>query len=126
MRILLEKIGAYPGQPPLLFILGKHEGLSQKELADLLHIKAATITVMLKRMEKGGLVERRSDPADQRIVRVYFSEKGRKLRNQVLEELKVIEAECFEGFTMEEQVLLRRLLMQMRDNLNKVCLETDI
>ncbi len=35
--------------------------------------------------------------------------------------VKNIESECFSNFTMEEQVLLRRLLMQMRDNLLKVC-----
>ena len=61
MHMLLEKLGVYPGQPPLFFALGKHEGQSQKELAKNLYVKAATITVMLNRMETGGWIERRPD-----------------------------------------------------------------
>ncbi|MCL6590675.1 MAG: MarR family transcriptional regulator [Firmicutes bacterium] len=118
---LLEKLGIYPGQPPLLFFLGKQDGQSQKELAEKLHIKAATITVMLKRMEAAKLVERRPDSVDQRVTRVYLTDYGKKVLQEVKESLKVLEAECFANFTPEEQILLRRLLMQMRDNLMKVC-----
>jgi DNA-binding MarR family transcriptional regulator len=118
---LLEKLGIYPGQPPLLFILGKKDGQSQKELAERLHIKPATITVMLKRMEAAKLVERRPDDADQRVTRVYLSDHGKKVLQEVSESLRILEAECFANFTVEEKTLLRRLLMQMRDNLIKVC-----
>lgn len=120
-HMLLEKIGVYPGQPPLIFILGRQDGQSQKELAEKLHIKAATITVMLNRMENAGLIERRSDENDQRVSRVYLTDFGKKLGVEVKESLKVIEAECFQNFSAEEKIILRRLLMQMRDNLVAVC-----
>jgi DNA-binding MarR family transcriptional regulator len=97
------------------------DGQSQKELASKLEIKPATITVMLNRMEKSKLVERRQDPEDQRISRVYLTEYGREVCQEMNEIVKNIESECFSNFTMEEQVLLRRLFMQMRDNLLKVC-----
>lgn len=116
-RKLLDKIGVYPGQPPLLFIIGSQEGQSQKELADRLKIKAATITVMLGRMERSGMVERQPDPNDQRISRVYLTEKGKKLRQEALDALLSVEEECFKNITSEEKLLLRRLLMQIRDNL---------
>lgn len=96
---VLEKLGAYPGQPPLLFILGKHSGFSQKELADKLHIKAATIAIMLKRMEKAGLVERHADADDQRRIRVCLTEKGRELNEKAEKALDQIGDECFENFT---------------------------
>ncbi len=117
----LDKIGLYPGQPPMLHVLYMKDGQSQKELASKLEIKPATITVMLNRMEKSKLVERRQDPEDQRISRVYLTEYGREICKEMNEVVKNIESECFSNFTMEEQVLLRRLLMQMRDNLLKVC-----
>jgi DNA-binding MarR family transcriptional regulator len=116
-RKLLDKIGVYPGQPPLLFIIGSQEGQSQKELADRLKIKAATITVMLGRMERSGMVERQPDPNDQRISRVYLTEKGKKLRQEAIDALLSVEEECFKNITSEEKLLLRRLLMQIRDNL---------
>ncbi|MGE5582290.1 MAG: MarR family winged helix-turn-helix transcriptional regulator [Bacillota bacterium] len=120
-HMLLEKLGVYPGQPPLLFTLEKHGGLSQKELAEKLHIKAATVTVMLKRMENAKLVERRPDSNDQRVSRVYLTEYGQTVFNEVKESLEKIKQDCFQNFTAEERNLLRRLLMRVRDNLMKVC-----
>ncbi len=119
--MILDKLGVYPGQPPMLFTLYKQDGQSQKELAGKLSIKPATITVMLTRMEKAGIVERRQDREDQRVSRVYITEEGKKICSEVHEAMKTIESECFINFTQEEKVILRRLLMQMRDNLKKVC-----
>lgn len=123
VHIILEKIGVYPGQPPLLFALAKSNGQSQKELAEKLHIKPATITVMLRRMETVKLIERRSDNNDQRVTRVFLTEQGQKVLREVKEAVKVMEEECFKNFSIEEQILLRRFFLQMRENLMKVCAE---
>jgi DNA-binding MarR family transcriptional regulator len=120
-HMLLDKVGIYPGQPPMLLALYKKDGQSQRELANRLKIKPATITVMLRRMEKAQLVERRQDAEDQRISRVYLTDKGKEACEEVKKVINIIDAECFSNFTQEEQILLRRLFMQMRDNLAKVC-----
>lgn len=116
-HILLDEIGMYHGQPPMLFILSKKNGQSQKELADRLNVKPSTITVMLSRMEKAGLVERRQDDEDQRVSRVYITEEGKNVCEKAKEVMKNLEEECFGNFTVEEKVILRRLLLQIRDNL---------
>lgn len=118
-RMLLDEIGIYPGQPPLLFILNKKDGQSQRELSDKLMLAPATLTVMIKRMEKSGLVIRKQDDKDQRVSRVYITEEGRRICKDALKATNVIGEECFGNFTSEEKVILRRLLMEMRDNLNK-------
>lgn len=118
---LLDKIGIYPGQPPVLIALTMKDGQSQRELSDKIRIKPATVTVMLRRMEKAGLVLRESDPNDQRVSRVYITDKGREIREELDKVLDKIEEECFSNFTEEEKVLLRRLLMQMKDNLLSKC-----
>lgn len=118
-HVLLDEIGVYPGQPHLLFILNKKDGLSQTEIATKLDLKPSTITVMLRRMEKSSLVERRQDAEDQRISRVYLTDEGRETCNKAMQITKKLEEECFGNFTVEEKVLFRRLLMQMRDNLIK-------
>ena len=117
---LLDKLGLYPGQPPLLFALHCNDGLSQKELADKIKITPATITVMLKRMEKSDLVIRRQDDEDQRISRVYLTEKGKEVCKELKGVMSSLNEECFRNFTNEEKILLRRLLLQVRDNLTKV------
>lgn len=113
----LEKMGIYPGQPPLLFSLLRKNGQSQKELAERLHVQAATVTVMLGRMEKTGLIERRQDENDQRVSRVYLTERGKMFCEELRETMKSFNRECFKNFTDEEQILLRRFFMQIRDNL---------
>jgi DNA-binding MarR family transcriptional regulator len=101
----------------MLFALFHKDGQSQRELSQKLRIKPATITVMLNRMEKSGLLERRPDPEDQRISRVYITDKGRKKLHEIEESMKTMEEECFTNFTTEEKIVLRRLFMQMRENL---------
>ncbi|MGB9792609.1 MAG: MarR family winged helix-turn-helix transcriptional regulator [Thermacetogeniaceae bacterium] len=118
---LFSEIGIYPGQPPVLFQLWKKDGRTQKELAAELLVKPATLTLILQRMERDGLIERHPDPADQRVSRVYLTEKGKKLREPVLRAIRKREMEILEGFTPEEKLLLRRLLSRVRDNLAKRC-----
>ncbi|MBC8081461.1 MAG: MarR family transcriptional regulator [Gorillibacterium sp.] len=115
----LEKIGIYPGQPPVLFQLAEKNGLSQKEMAENMKIKPATLTVMLNRMESGQLVERRQDPDDQRVSRVYITDLGRDRASELKEIFKTLEEECFQNVTPDEQAFLRRMFMQMRDNLTE-------
>lgn len=112
-----ESLGLYRGQPPVLYALWEQEGMTHTELCKRLGVQPSTITKMIKRMEKVGFVERRSDPSDQRLSRVYLTDRGRAVQNEVNQVWGRIESETFEGFTVEEQVLLRRFFMHMRDNL---------
>lgn len=122
---LLAGKGVYPGQPPLLRALAEQDGQIQKELAEKMSITPATLNVMIGRMEKAGLVERRSDPADQRISRVYITEAGRAANQSLRDVLDWMETTCFENFTMEERVIFRRLLLQMYENLKKADIDGD-
>ncbi len=116
-HVLLEEIGVYPGQPPMLFILNQEDGLSQKKLANKLKIKPSTITVMLKRMEKANLIVRKKDDKDQRISRVYLTEKGKKVCEDTIKVVKQIERECFKDFTEEEKETLKSLFLKMKNNI---------
>ena len=120
MHTLLEELGLYRGQPPMLFALWEREGATHGELAARLHVKPATITKMITRMERAGFVERRSDPEDQRVSRVYLTDAGRSIREQVEQVWRMLEEETFEGFGAEERDLLQRFLLQMCENLTRV------
>jgi DNA-binding MarR family transcriptional regulator len=120
IHTLLEELGLYRGQPPMLFALWEREGATHGELAARLHVKPATITKMITRMEKAGFVERRSDPQDQRVSRVYLTDAGRSIRARVEQVWRTLEEEIFEGFSTEECDLLQRLFLQMRENLERV------
>jgi DNA-binding MarR family transcriptional regulator len=117
---LLEALGLYRGQPPVLFALWDQEGLTHTELAERLQNTPATITKMIQRMEKAGFVQRRPDTSDQRVSRVYLTETGRAIQAQVQAVWDMMEADTFAGFNDEERLLLRAFLQRIRQNLVKV------
>jgi DNA-binding MarR family transcriptional regulator len=118
-RTLLEEFGLFRGQPPLLFALWEEEGRTHSELAEHLHVQPATITKMIKRMERTGFVERRQDTEDQRVSRVYLTDAGRDIRDAVEGVLRELEEQTFAGFSSEERALLNQLLLRVRDNLRR-------
>ena len=73
----MQGLGIYPGQIPVLGMVSKKEGLSQKELAEILRIKPPTVTVSVQRLEKAGFLYKKPDEKDQRIARIYLTEKGK-------------------------------------------------
>ncbi len=116
---LLEALGLYRGQPPVLFALWQQEGLTHTELAERLQNTPSTISKMLRRMERAGFVVRQPDASDQRVSRVYLTEAGRAIRSEVQAVFGTLEAETFTGLTPEEHAVLRRCLLQLRDNLRR-------
>jgi DNA-binding MarR family transcriptional regulator len=117
---LLEGLGLYRGQPPMLHALWEQEGLTHSELAARLHVQPATITKMIQRMEKAGFVERRDDPKDQRVSRVYLSEAGYAIRAKVEQVWDQLGSETFARVTPAEQETLHRLFLIIRENLIQV------
>jgi DNA-binding MarR family transcriptional regulator len=117
---LLEALGLYEGQPSLLRSLWDQEGLTHAELARRLRVRPATVTKMIQRMEKSGFVERRPDPADQRLSRVYLTEAGRSVQVEVRQVWRTLEKEAFAGLAGDERVQLRRFFQQIRENLLRV------
>jgi DNA-binding MarR family transcriptional regulator len=116
-RTLLEAFGLFRGQPPLLFALWEKEGLTHSELAECLHVQPATITKMIKRMERAGFVERSQDAEDQRVSRVYLTDAGRNIQDAVEGVWRELEEQTFAGFNSEERALLSQFLLRIRNNL---------
>lgn len=115
----LSEYDVYPGQPPLMFALARQNGQSQKELAEQLEITPATLTVMIKRMEKNGLLRREADVEDQRISRIYLTDKGLEILEDVRETLERLEQQAIEGLTDEDIQTLRQLLLRINRNISR-------
>lgn len=81
-------------------------------------MQPATISNILKRMENSGLVRREKDAQDHRITRVYLTDQGRSVEVECKAAFETIKKRWFKGFTMEEKILLKRLLLQMCQNLS--------
>ena len=81
------------------------------------NVRPATISKVLQRMEHAGFVERRADPEDQRVSRVYLTPAGHAICENVQKTLDALDEETFANFSLEERVLLRRFFAQIRENL---------
>ena len=68
-------------------------------------------------MEAGGLVDRRQDAKDGRVSRIYLTQEGRNLHGPVLEVWAELESIIMADLTTDERILLRRLLLQVYQNL---------
>jgi DNA-binding MarR family transcriptional regulator len=117
MHELLDDLGLYRGQPSMLNLLWAQDGMTHSELAEQLNKSPATITKMVKRMEKTGFVERRSDPKDERLSRVYLTDAGRDIRSAVEDVWRAFEEQAFAGFSQEELAALRGALLRVCQNI---------
>ena len=114
---LLSPIGLFRGQPLVLEALWEKDGLTHNDLAGQLHVTPATMSRTIKRMACAGLVITRRDAEDMRVSRVFLTDGGRNVRTALTMAFKTSEEDTFADFTLEERVLLRRFLMQVRGNL---------
>ena len=115
-----NKLGLHAGQERVLLDLMEQESVGQSDLVTRLCVEPPTITKMLQRMEKAGLVERRQDDEDGRASRVIVTAQGRALQQPILQVWADLEVRLLANMTLTEQMLLRRLLMQALANLTAV------
>jgi DNA-binding MarR family transcriptional regulator len=109
----LRPAGIGIGQWAVLLFLWDRDGLSQAELARVVAIEPPTLVRTLDRMERDGLVERRRDPRDARLSRIYLTKRGRMLRDELVPHALAINARQLGGFSTDERLTLLRLLARM-------------
>ena len=63
----------------VLFRLRQQEGLSQVDLADVLELQPISLVRLLDRLVEYKLLERRPDPNDRRVNKLFLTAKGRQL-----------------------------------------------
>lgn len=115
LRTHMERLGLHRGQGFALVHLWHHDGIPQRELSQAMHIRPASVTNMLQRMERDGWISRERDVEDQRLVRVFITRKAKALRKEAREVFRQMEAELNAVYTEEEQETLHRLLMKLHD-----------
>ena len=106
-------------QAGILFTLHRSESMSQKELAARLNVTPPSITSSIQKMERDGYLTRHPDPADQRVMRMTLTEKGKSCIKGVYTVAEQMEKLMFQGMTGEEVMLFKRLLFQISENLDK-------
>lgn len=83
------------------------------ELARHLGLDKSTISGLVDRAVRRGLVERVADPGDGRAVQVALSEEGRRLAMTLTDEIALLIAPMTDSLTGAERRRMHLLLMRM-------------
>ena len=106
----LRPEGVGIGQWAVLMFLWARDGMSQAELSRVVAIEPPTMVRNIDRMVRDGLVRRERDPDDRRITRIYLSDHGRSLRDELVPKAAGVNAAILGRLTPSEGRTLRRLL----------------
>lgn len=117
----LNNTGVFRSQHQILMYVADNPNASQKEIAKLYGVSSPTIAVSLKKLEKGGYIERIVDEKDNRFNQIRITEKGRTVVSASVRIFRHMENCMFEGFSEEEYKVMGDLLDRMYRNLQKEC-----
>lgn len=94
----------------LLTMLIDEDGISQGEVSHRFEVDPSRITRLAQRLEGEGLLRRKRDPEDNRVVRLHICPEGRLLIESRQECREGFEKRLRQGFAQEELAEFRRAL----------------
>jgi DNA-binding MarR family transcriptional regulator len=117
LAALLAPHGLHAGQEALLLVIWAHPGLRQAALAERLGVEPPTVSRMLERLERAGLVQRKRDANDGRLWRIHPTPRSRLLEASVRRGTEELEQQVRAALGESGGEQLRRLLLATTDAL---------
>lgn len=108
-----------PGMGHLLFTLFEEDDCIIRELVEKTRLSFPTITMMLRKMEKAGLVTATRDPDDGRSVRIRLTPLGRSIEGRCWKVVERLHAVVEAGLTPREAAAAKRALARMVENMRE-------
>jgi DNA-binding MarR family transcriptional regulator len=109
----LRRHGLRLGQDHLLAALWEQDGRSPGEIAAATNVTTPAVTKVAARMVDAGLLTRRRDEKDNRLVRFWLTDAGRGLREPVEAERRSLEEKVTENLTATERKYLMSALAKI-------------
>jgi DNA-binding MarR family transcriptional regulator len=106
--------GITPVQHLILEALWVEEGLTASEIGKRLVLDNATLSGILDRMSEKDWVLKATDNTDKRFIRIYLTDKAKKLKPSILAEREKSNEEILGSLNLEEKVLFKRLLKDIQ------------
>ncbi len=97
-------------QRRVLHLLAKHGAMSQKELLDILGVRAGSLSELLSKLEAKGCITKEKSEADKRNYNVSITETGLQTLNELQQQYLESMTALLMGFPEEDKAELNRLL----------------
>ena len=108
---LLKKIGLTYTQYIVMMVMWEHKSLKVGEISKFLYLDTGTLSPLLKSMEEKGLLTRKRESGDERVVTITITEKGMALQEEALSVPEAM-GKCV-NLTPEEAKTLYTLLYKL-------------
>ena len=88
----------------------ENQGLSQKELAELIWDNTNVVVKLVDRLEAMGLIRRELNPSDRRAFALFVTEKGEEVCHRYWKEILDYQEACLSGLNLEESQQFKHYL----------------
>ena len=105
--------GVTSAQALVLLSLSEKDQVTSRYLGEQTELDSATLTGLLDRLAKIGLIERRANPDDRRAILVCLTAQGGKIAGRIQAIIETENQAFLAGLTPEEGLILRSLLKKL-------------
>ena len=117
-RILIkEELNITPGQMSVLYTLYNGDGITITELSKKCYLDNSTLTGVIDRLEKSGLVLRGEHPDDRRQLLIYLTDAAKAKEPIINDVMNRISTAMLAECTEEEIAIFRKVLLNIFDKL---------
>lgn len=89
------------------------QGMTAAQMCKFLILDKATLSGVIDRMVKAGWIEKRPNPDDKRLQSLFTTQKADNLKEDLIRERLKANEEILKGFSIEERLLFKRLLIDL-------------
>ncbi len=108
-----------PATRRILFYLSGKDQVNQLYIVRQTRLKAPTISVSLSRLEKKGIISRRTSDTDMRNMEVSLTEKGEEIDKKIRSFSDSIDKRMMKGITEEEIETCLKVLKKLQNNMKE-------
>lgn len=111
----LAPYGITPVQHLILTVLAEEDFLTSAEISERILMDGATLSGVLDRMAEASLIRKEENPQDRRSLKISLTAKAKKMYADLVAQRRAINEELTAKLTLEEKVLLKRLLKDLKE-----------
>jgi DNA-binding MarR family transcriptional regulator len=113
----LKEYDVTPEQWSVLNCLWVQEGVTPKELADIIFKDKPNTNRILEKLQIKELIVRKPHPIDKRAFQIFLTDRGWALRDELIPKVEQLLEEATKGIAMNKIAEMKKLLNQMFDNI---------
>ena len=108
--------GIVPSHGEIVFNLIRNHEMTMTELSDSISKDRSTVTTLVGKLIKRGMVEYRENPEDLRSKKVVLTESGKKLEKDFIQISKDMNSKLWQGISKKDKEVFLKVMLKVKDN----------